>query len=137
MNKTGKTVLWFLAGCMAFTEAALTMTAKLNDVKSAWVLAFGLLSLIAILTALVIMYKKDPAFLLAQSRDVTLLSLIKSMASQNSPELFKQLIEKLDLSSLRGEEKGEEDEEGDEPEALHKMNLIMHLVMVLLVLYFS
>ena len=65
MNRSGKSVLFFLAGCMAFTDAVIGIVARTSsDANSVQLLVFGGICLLIIICALVSMYFKNPQFIL-------------------------------------------------------------------------
>ena len=61
--KRANTTLIFLGSCLAFAETALAAIAGLTDVNPTLIAVFALLALAMVLTALLIMYWRDPAFL--------------------------------------------------------------------------
>lgn len=96
MNKSGKGVLWFLGGCMAFTEAALGTIVKLStSVKVEYVVVLCIVSLFLVLTALVLMFFKNPQLLIAQSSDLIPLALLERIQGWEDPRLVQMVLNRL------------------------------------------
>jgi len=63
MGKSGKSILWFLGGCLIFTEGTIAAIAKASStISGGWILLFGFLSLAVVLTTLLIMFVRDQQF---------------------------------------------------------------------------
>lgn len=94
MNKAGKSVLWFLAGCLVFTQGIITIATNYSTpIAGGWLLLFGFASLSSVLLVLFLMFKINPAFITAEHNDLVPLSLIQHVASNtNNPKLLGQLI---------------------------------------------
>lgn len=94
MNKAGRSVLWFLAGCLIFTQGITSIAANYGTpIAGEWLLVFGFASLLIVLSALFLMFKINPAFITAEHNDLVPLSLIQHVASNtNNPKLLGQLI---------------------------------------------
>jgi len=96
MGKAGRSVLWFLGACMAFTQAVIgTVARAYTGIDGSWVLLFGFMCLTIVLTALVIMFVRNPAFITAERGDLVPLSLIQQVARGNNPELLKELLKSI------------------------------------------
>ncbi len=94
MNKAGKSVLWFLAGCLVFTQGTISIAANYSSsIAGGWLLLFGFASLSSVLLVLFLMFKINPAFITAEHNDLVPLSLIQHVTSStNNPKLLSQLI---------------------------------------------
>lgn len=117
MSVSGKSVLWFLAGCMAFTDAVIGVVAGFTREVNAWyILAFAFLSLAVILVALVSMYWRNPQLLIAEQADLVPLAILEKVRAIQDPVLLKQVISGLIFSRFRTaqEESDEEEITGEE-----------------------
>jgi hypothetical protein len=94
MNKAGKSVLWFLTGCLVFTQGIISIAANYSQpIDGGWLLLFGFCSLTVVLSILFLMFRINPAFITAERNDLVPLSLIQHVASNtNNPRLLSQLI---------------------------------------------
>ena len=111
MNKAGKSVLFFLAGCMAFINAVIGTLTKISpNLTGIEILNYSFLSLLLVLLSLVLMYFKDPSFLLAQKDDVISLVLLKEIGRMKDVNLMKHAINQF-TNSPSTEENNEIDEE--------------------------
>ncbi len=102
--KTSKptTVLIFLATCLAFAEALAGIAGSLNPQASPiWILLFGTINLILVLTSLLYMFWKKPEFLVAERQDLVPLAAIQAILQQNDPKLMRELLKSLNLGSLK------------------------------------
>ena len=96
MGKAGKTILWFLGACLVFSQGIISAAAKFFvDVDGAWVLLFGFLCLATVLGTLLLMFKLNPAFIIAESKDVVRLSTIQGITKGVNSQTVKYLIENL------------------------------------------
>lgn len=110
MNRSGKSVLFFLAGCMAFTDAVIGIVARTSsDANSVQLLVFGGICLLIIICALVSMYFKNPQFILAEEGHLIPLTVLEKITEIGDPKLVKGILFKL-LSSRFQEEKGVNEE---------------------------
>ncbi len=96
MNDSGKGVLWFLGGCMAFTEAALGIIAGLStEVDGKDIVIFCTVSLFLVLMALVLMFFRNPQLLIAQSKDLVPLALLDRIQGWEDPRLVQIVLNRL------------------------------------------
>lgn len=113
MNDSGKGVLWFLGGCMAFTEAAIGAIAGLStNVKGENIVILCIAALFLVLTALVLMFFKNPQLLIAQSSDLIPLALLERIQGWEDPRLVQIVLNRL---LAKGPEIEEEDEFDEVP----------------------
>ncbi len=118
MDKSGKSILWFLGACLIFTEGTIAAIAKVSStISGGWILLFGFLSLMTVLTALLTMFDRNPAFILAGQGELVPLSILQAIALNNNPTLLKYLITRLPPSIwIHGETDAEEDKQENVPE---------------------
>jgi hypothetical protein len=97
MNKAGRSVLWFLAACLVFTQGIISIAANYGTpIAGVWLLLFGFASLLIVLSVLFLMFKINPAFITAEHNDLVPLSLIQHVASNtNNPKLLGQLMKMI------------------------------------------
>jgi hypothetical protein len=111
MNDSGKGVLWFLGGCMAFTEAALGAISSLSsDVEGKDIVLLCTVSLFLVLTALVLMFFRNPQLLIAQSKDLVPLALLDRIQGWEDPRLVQMVLNRL----VSGGGETVDDEEAEE-----------------------
>jgi hypothetical protein len=102
MNNAGRSVLWFLGACLVLVHLLAGIGLKFTDPHlGPYVLVFGFLCLISILVSLLLMYHKDPSFLMAERDDVRFLSVLRSLADRSNPELLAQVIKHIDVRNLK------------------------------------
>ena len=119
MKNAGRSVLWFLGACLIFTDATIAVVARSGEgLHGAWILVFGVLSLAAILGALLFMFKQSPAFLVAEHGDLAPLTLIQGILRSHSPHLAKLLIERIPTAAWSGGTVDEPAEPSEEDEDL-------------------
>lgn len=102
-SQAGNSVLWFLVGCLALVETIIGILG--NQFKSSpyfgyWLLAFGFLSLLVVLASLLIMFFKNPQFLIAEKDQLGLISYFQFLAANEDPELVKEVLRRFDLNRL-------------------------------------
>jgi hypothetical protein len=119
MEKAGKSVLWFLGGCMVFTQVVISIVSKsYSNIGGGWILFFGFMCLLVVLTALIIMFVRNPVFITAERGDLVPLTLIQHVARNSNPELLRQLVTSISSSAwLIGEVDAGEDEDTETEEA--------------------
>ena len=107
MSIQGKSVLWFLAGCLVFTNALIGTIGGTNEnFWAGWLLIAGILSLGIVLMTLLYIFRVNPSFLIAEKEHVLslakidLLRKIQSEAEINNPVLFRQLILSLSPENI-------------------------------------
>jgi len=105
MNNSGRGVLWFLGSCLAMTQAAMSIVATSVDSPSEMILlGFALTALVVILCSLLWMFKRNPTLLVAQSKDVMPLELLKRLGTDLSPEALRDILMAMSGAVLtRGE----------------------------------
>jgi hypothetical protein len=123
MGGSNSTTLVFLGTCLLFAETALSVLAGLTDANSTIVAGFAFGALAMVLTALVVMYKIDPAFLTlsgAQALDLRRLqALLDETALANlPPELQLAHLKSLATLPDRDLERGETEEFAEETETV-------------------
>ena len=107
MNNSGRGVLWFLGSCLAMTQAAISIVASLaNSPSEMTLLAFALTSLVVILCSLLWMFWKNPTMLIAESKDLRSLELIKKLGTDLSPEAFRDILMSMSPAVLTQGEPG-------------------------------
>ncbi len=107
MNSSGRGVLWFLGSCLAMTQAAISIVANSTDSPSVMtLLGFALLALVVILFSLLWMFWKNPTMLIAESKDLRSLELIKRLGTDLSPEAFRDILMPMSLAVLTQGEPG-------------------------------
>jgi hypothetical protein len=98
-------VLIFLGTCLAFVEALVGVVARYDaQVSGVWILAFGTLNLLVVLGALLLMFFKNPQFLIAERRDLIPLHILQAIRDQDDPKLIEVLIKKVRWESLTAAE---------------------------------
>lgn len=113
MNDSGKGVLYFLGICMGVTELALGLIAKTSEsVKAEYIMVLCAISLFFVLTALVLMFFKNPQLLIAQSSDLIPLALLDKIQGWEDPRLVKLVLDQL---VARRQDIGEEEEQVEPP----------------------
>ena len=108
------TTLIFLGSCLLFAEGALGVIAAVTDVSPTLLSIFALVALGMVLTALVIMYWRDPAFLTLsgrQAHDIRRLEiLVRSIGDQARPIYIDDLAsvssDSVSRSELANERRG-------------------------------
>jgi hypothetical protein len=105
MNSSGRGVLWFLGSCLAMTQAAISIVANSTDSPSVMtLLGFALLALVVILFSLLWMFMRNPTLLIAESKDVVSLELLKRLGTDLSPEALRDILMTMSGAVLtRGE----------------------------------
>lgn len=94
-------VLIFLGTCLAFAEALVGVVARYEaQLSGIWVLAFGTLNLLIVLGSLLIMFFKNPQFLIAERRDLIPLRILEAIRNQDNPKLIEVLVKKLRWENL-------------------------------------
>jgi len=120
MGKAGKSILWFLGACLVFSQGIISAAAKFFvEIDGGWVLLFGFLCLATVLGTLLLMFKQDPAFIIAESKDVVRLSAIQGIIKGINSQAAKYLLEHLSAEAWKSGEVDTEDEhdtEETEPE---------------------
>lgn len=100
MNKSGKSVLWFLGACLALTQVVVTAVAtnvSYYDIQN--ILIYSFISLFLILAVLLIIFFKYPELLLAQSEDLVSLVMIKEAVKDMNADLAKEIIMSFSASN--------------------------------------
>lgn len=105
MNNSGRGVLWFLGSCLAMTQAAISIVASSADSPSEMMLlGFALTALVVILCSLLWMFERNPTLLVAESKDVMPLELLKRLGTDLSPEALRDILMAMSGAVLtRGE----------------------------------
>lgn len=139
MNRAGQSVLWFLGACLVFSDGIIAVAANISkQIDGGWILVFGFLVLIAVLCALLYMFKRDPAFLIAERGDLVSISLIRELIPRigNDPKLISLVLDSITQGTWNAggieiaeedsfveddlEEDLEEDEEEDADDGFHE-----------------
>jgi hypothetical protein len=110
MRESNSTTLWFLAGCLGFAETALGLLAGLTDANSTIVAGFAFGALAMVLTALVMMYWIDPAFLTLSGAQALALRRLEAVLDNVPPELLRPYLRGLADLPNRDSERGETEE---------------------------
>lgn len=102
-SQAGNSVLWFLVGCLALVETIIGVLG--NQFKSSpyfgyWLLTFAFISLLVVLGALLIMFFKNPQFLIAEKDQLGLISYFQFLAANEDPELVKEVLSRFDPNRL-------------------------------------
>ncbi|MEQ9299105.1 MAG: hypothetical protein RIF33_11095 [Cyclobacteriaceae bacterium] len=102
-SQAGNSVLWFLVGCLALVETIIGVLG--NQFKSSpyfgyWLLTFAFISLLVVLGALLIMFFKNPQFLIAEKDQLGLISYFQFLAANEDPELVKEVLRRFDPNRL-------------------------------------
>ena len=108
------TALILLGSCLAFAGFALDKLAEFPDASAILLVSFALAAILLVLTALVIMYWRDPAFLTLsghQAHDIRRLEiLIRGMGAQTRPIYIDDLAsvpsDSVSRSELANERRG-------------------------------
>lgn len=87
--------LVFLATCLGFAETALGMLAGLTNANPTMVAIFAVASLAMVLSALVAMYFRDPAFLTFTGEQALSLRMIQEASRTLPPELMNVYLGSL------------------------------------------
>jgi len=91
-TKSATTVLWFLVGCLTFTETFLGFFLERTDVDPLPVLIIGVVALGLILGTLLLMYLREPAFLTLEGKDASKLTIILALIRGYGPALPTEII---------------------------------------------
>ena len=105
------TTLIFLASCLLFAEGALGVIAAVTDVNPTLLAIFALVALGMVLTALVIMYLRDPAFLTMsgqQAHDLRRLEILIRSTPDSLAALIVEDLKSTVVSPAAGTEIGSE-----------------------------
>ncbi len=108
------TALILLGSCLAFAGFALDKIAERTDASAILMAGFALVAIVLVLTALVIMYWRDPAFLTLsgrQAHDIRRLEiLVRSIGDQARPIYIDDLAsvssDSVSRSELANERRG-------------------------------
>ena len=105
------TTLIFLGSCLLFAEGALGVIAAVTDVPPTLLAIFALIALGMVLTALVIMYLREPAFLILsgqQAHDLRKLEILIRGAPPNLESLIAEDLKATIASPTTGQDIGSE-----------------------------
>ncbi|MXX52771.1 MAG: hypothetical protein F4Z35_02135 [Dehalococcoidia bacterium] len=106
------TTLIFLGSCLLFAEGALGVIAAVTDVDPTLLAIFALIALGMVLTALVIMYMRDPAFLILsgqQAHDLRRLEILIRGTPDNLADLIVEDLKSTVAPPVIGTGIGSED----------------------------
>lgn len=101
------TTLIFLGSCLLFAEGALGVIAAVTDVNPTLLAAFALVALGMVLTSLVIMYLREPAFLTIsgeQAHDLRRLEIVARSFDERTLSMYVDdmaLLSSHSISSSR------------------------------------
>ena len=112
-SNRGTSILWFLGLCLLMVEAVITaLSYKLCDYSfhPIVLLFFAFLSLATVVGALLYMFMKNPAYLIAEKGQLTTLLSFQEMAKHNSPDLLRWALMKADISKIGEGEAGYTDD---------------------------
>ncbi len=115
MRDGGTRPLVFLGACLAFAETTLGTLATFAGTSGTLAAVFALVSLGMVLSALVAMYWRDPAFLTFSSREALDLRMLELLRDRLTPELLSLYVQSLrpygtHRGVTRGRRPGEESE---------------------------
>ena len=99
------TTLIFLGSCLLFAEGALGVIAAVTDVNPTLLAVFALVALGMVLTALVIMYLREPAFLTIsgeQAHDLRRLEIIARSFDERTLSMYVDDMALLSSHSISG-----------------------------------
>ena len=105
------TTLIFLGSCLLFAEGGLGVLAAVSDVSPTLLGIFALVALGMVLTALVIMYLRDPAFLILsgqQAHDLRRLEILVRGAPDNLEPLIAEDLKAAIASPATAQRVGSE-----------------------------
>ena len=105
------TTLIFLGSCLLFAEGALGVIAAVTDVAPTLLATFALVALGMVLTALVIMYLREPAFLILsgqQAHDLRKLEILIRGVPPNLESLIAEDLKASISSPTTGQDIGSE-----------------------------
>ena len=105
------TTLVFLGSCLLFAEGALGVIAAVTDVDPTLLAIFALVALGMVLTALVIMYLREPAFLILsgqQAHDLRKLEILIRGVPPNLESLIAEDLKAAIASPTMGQGIGSE-----------------------------
>jgi hypothetical protein len=126
MRNAGRGVLWFLAFCLSATLATIKFAAfdgTTNHTVATVSCALG--ALLAILALVGLMYKIDPIFLIAESKDVLRLAQLKLVARNCTPEQFRGLVMSTTDATVLANGQPGVDSEPEEPETVENRDVLM------------
>ena len=93
MREANKTTLIFLGTCLGFAEITLGILANLTDADATLVAAFAVIALGMVLTALVAMYWREPAFLTFSGDQALDLRKLEAILERLPPDLMSVYFE--------------------------------------------
>ena len=85
----------FLATCLGFAETTLGMLASFAGTNATLAAVFALVSLAMVLSALVTMYWRDPAFLTFSSEQALDVRMLELLRDRLTPELLSEYVNSL------------------------------------------
>ena len=110
-----------LGSCLAFAGFALDKIAEFPDVSAMLLVSFALAAILLVLTALVIMYWRDPAFLTMsgqQAHDIRRLEILISGMGEQTRLTYVDDLASIPSRSVRSSRLADERHELNETEEL-------------------
>ena len=99
MRDGGTRPLLFLGTCLGFAETTLGMLASFAGTDGTLAAIFALVSLFLVLSALVIMYWRDPAFLTFTSEQALDVRMLELLRDRLTPELLSDYVNSLKMGA--------------------------------------
>lgn len=100
MRQANKTTLIFLGTCLGFAETTLGILANTTNANPTLVAAFAVIALGMVLTALILMYWREPAFLTFSGDQALDLRKLEAVLERMPPELLSTYVEDVASEDL-------------------------------------
>ena len=100
MRQANRTTLIFLGTCLGFAEITLGILANSTNADATLVAAFAVVALGMVLTALVLMYWREPAFLTFSGDQALDLRKLEAILERMPPDLLSIYVEDVASEDL-------------------------------------